>query len=115
MLARIGPGPSVAVVSFLALGLLVATDARIPRLATALVAVVVGVLHGWSNGPVLAETGLGMRGLAGIVGSVFVVVALVAALVVVAERPWARIAVRVAGSWITAIGLLLLGWSVRGA
>jgi hypothetical protein len=27
--------------------------------------------------------------------------------------PWARIAVRVAGSWIVATGLLLLGWAAR--
>jgi hypothetical protein len=26
---------------------------------------------------------------------------------------WARIAVRVAGSWIAASGLLMLGWAVR--
>jgi hypothetical protein len=26
---------------------------------------------------------------------------------------WARVTVRVAGSWIVAIGLLMLGWSVR--
>jgi len=29
--------------------------------------------------------------------------------------PWTRIAVRVVGSWIAAIGLLLLGWGLRGA
>jgi hypothetical protein len=28
---------------------------------------------------------------------------------------WARIAVRVAGSWIAAIGLLMLGWNLRGS
>jgi hypothetical protein len=27
------------------------------------------------------------------------------------ERPWTRIAVRVAGSWIVAVGLLYLGWT----
>ena len=40
-------------------------------------------------------------------------VALAAALVVALRAPWGRIAVRVAGSWIVAIGLLLLGWSFR--
>ena len=47
--------------------------------------------------------------------TLFVVVALAAALVVALRAPWARIAVRVAGSWIAAIGLLLLGWSFRAA
>jgi urease accessory protein len=43
------------------------------------------------------------------------VAALAAAMVVAIRVPWGRIAVRVAGSWIVAIGLLLLGWSLRGA
>jgi hypothetical protein len=58
---------------------------------------------------------LGTLGLVGIVSTLFVVVALAAALVVALRAPWARIAVRVAGSWIVAIGLLLLGWSFRAA
>jgi urease accessory protein len=45
----------------------------------------------------------------------FVTVALAAALVVAIRAPWGRIAVRVAGSWIVAMGLLLLGWSFRAA
>jgi hydrogenase/urease accessory protein HupE len=114
MLTGVGPRPSVAVVSFLALGLLVATDAPIPRGATAALAVAVGLLHGWSNGPVLAQSQLGLRGLGGIAATVFVVVALLSAGVVALRRPWTRIAVRVAGSWIAASGLLLLGWSLRG-
>jgi hypothetical protein len=44
---------------------------------------------------------------------VFVLVALTAALVVQLRAHWARIAVRVAGSWIAASGLLMLGWAVR--
>ena len=47
--------------------------------------------------------------------TLFVTVALAAALVVALRAPWTRIAVRVAGSWIAAIGLLLLGWSLRAA
>ena len=38
---------------------------------------------------------------------------LAAALVVQLRVHWARIAVRVAGSWIAASGLLMLGWAVR--
>jgi hypothetical protein len=34
-------------------------------------------------------------------------------MVVAIRRPAARIAIRVAGSWIAAIGLLQLGWSLR--
>ena len=54
------------------------------------------------------------RGLIGITVAIFVLAALVSALVVSLRRPWARIVVRVAGSWIAAIGLLLLGWTLSG-
>jgi hypothetical protein len=46
--------------------------------------------------------------------AVFVLVALVAALVVSLRAQWVRVTVRVAGSWIKAIGLLMLGWTYRG-
>jgi NADH:ubiquinone oxidoreductase subunit H len=46
--------------------------------------------------------------------ALFVLVTLASAFVVSLERPWARIAVRVAGSWVAASGLLQLGWAFRG-
>ncbi len=79
----------------------------------ALLAVAIGGLHGWSNGAALALDGREARGLLGIGAALFVLVALTAALVCRLERPWTRIAVRVAGSWAAAIGLLMLGWALR--
>jgi urease accessory protein len=38
----------------------------------------------------------------------------VAGFVVSLRAPWTRIAVRVAGSWVAATGLLLLGWTLSG-
>jgi len=108
------PG-AVTAVSFLLLGGLTAADRRLPTSAMAALASALGLLHGWLNGAGIARTGREALGLAGIASAIFVVVALVAALVIGLRPPWARIAVRVAGSWITAIGLLLLGWSLRGA
>jgi hypothetical protein len=67
------------------------------------------------------ETRLGLLGIAGTVfvlvallAALFVLVALVAACVVALQRPWTRIVVRVAGSWVAAMGLLLLGWALHG-
>ncbi len=109
----ISTGTVLTTVSFLALGGLVAADARLrPEWVTGL-ALVVGLLHGYLNGSAMAAAKLGALGLVGIVSTLFVVVALAAALVVAIRAPWGRIAVRVAGSWIAAIGLLLLGWSLR--
>jgi urease accessory protein len=63
----------------------------------------------------MRSTDSGTLELVGMISALFVVVALVAALVVSLTRPWTRIAVRVAGSWIAATGLLLLGWSLHRA
>ena len=108
-----GTAPALTTVSFLVLGGLVATDARLRPEWIAGLALVLGVLHGYSNGSAMAEAGLGALGLVGAVSTLFTIVALAAALVVALSAPWARIAVRVAGSWIAATGLLLLGWSLR--
>ena len=112
-LPRVESAPALTTVSFLALGGLVAAEARLrPEWVTAL-AVVVGLLHGYLNGAAMAQARLGALGVIGIVSTLFAAVALAAALVVAIRVPWGRIAVRVAGSWIVAIGLLLLGWSFR--
>jgi hydrogenase/urease accessory protein HupE len=100
--------------SFLLLGGLTAADRRLsPAVVTAL-AVAVGLLHGWLNGAGIAESQREALGLVGIASATFVLVALASALVVSLRAEWTRIAVRVAGSWIAAIGLLMLGWSLRG-
>ena len=111
----ISSAPVLTTASFLALGGLVAAEARLrPEWVIAL-AVVVGLLHGYLNGAATSQARLGTLGVVGIVSTLFVVTALAAALVVAIRARWGRIAVRVAGSWIAAIGLLLLGWSLRGA
>ena len=61
----------------------------------------------------MAAAGLGPVGLLGVAAAVFVLVALLSAVVVSLRPAWARHIVRVAGSWIAAIGLLMLGWAVR--
>jgi len=101
------------VISFLVLGGAVAADLRLPSAAVAVLATAVGLGHGWLNGAVLGN-GPGAPALAGAVISVFLLVTLVSALIVAAERSWMRMATRVAGSWVAAAGLLMLGWMARG-
>jgi hydrogenase/urease accessory protein HupE len=107
--------PASTAVSFLLLGVLTAMDRRLSARLVAGLAVAVGLLHGWLNGVSLALAQREGLGIAGIVGATFVVVAVACAAVVSLRIPWTRIAVRVAGSWVAAIGLLMLGWSLRGA
>jgi len=100
-------------VSFLILGLLIAADLRMHNNVVAVLAVCLGLVHGFLNGAALKE-GAGALGLAGIMVMIFVLVALASAFVVSLKRPWTRLAVRVAGSWIFASGLLMLGWMLKG-
>lgn len=106
------PSLSVPVVSFPVIGALMAADLRLPAGAVSLLAVAIGLAHGFFNGAAL-RGGAGMLGLLGIMLMLFVLVALVAAFVVSLEKPWTRMAVRVAGSWVFASGLLMMGWLIR--
>jgi len=108
-----GVSPSWTAVSFVLLGGLVALEARLPLGATTLLAALLGLGHGYLNGSALAQPGLGAVGLLGIAVAVFTLVALAASFVVPLRAVWARLVVRVAGSWIAAIGLLLIGWAMR--
>ncbi len=79
-------------------------------------AILLGLLHGGLGGMELARARAGAFGNAvGVATAIFVVVALLAALVSSLRAPWARIAVRVAGSWIAAAGLFMIGWAIRRA
>ncbi len=111
------PTPLLAPISCLLAGALVASDLRLSANAVAAVATSVGLVHGFLNGTTLRHQGaeIGALQLVGVITSLFAIVALAAALVVSLRRPWTRIAVRVAGSWIAAVGLLMLGWAVKQA
>jgi urease accessory protein len=108
-----GLPPVLATLWFVVLGGLVAADARLSPTWLTAIAVALGLLQGAANGAAMSEARLGALGLVGIAATLFVAVALAAALVVALRAPWSRIAVRVAGSWIVATGLLVLGWSLR--
>jgi hydrogenase/urease accessory protein HupE len=104
----------LSVVSFLILGLLVALDARLSPVAVASIGALYGALHGLLNGSALATMGAAPSALFGIVLTVMVIALLTAATVVTVRALWARIAVRVAGSWVVAVGMLMLGWLAQG-
>ena len=66
------------------------------------------------NGSALAAIGAGPLALTGIAVTVLVIALLISAFVVSLHAAWTRIAVRVAGSWVAAVGMLMFGWLVRG-
>ena len=106
--------PLFSILSFLVIGALVALDRRLSLLLMLALTCILGFLHGILNGSAMTQAGGGILALFGISVTVFVLIALVAALVISLRAQSARIAVRVAGSWITAIGLLMLGWTYKG-
>jgi hydrogenase/urease accessory protein HupE len=99
--------------TFLLLGALLAADRALPTPAIGSLAVVVGLLHGFLNGAEAASSGIGLVGLLGSLSAIFVLTTLTAAFAVSLARGWTRIGLRVAGSWIAAIGILMLGWLLR--
>ena len=106
--------PELTTLSFVLLGVLVAADRKLPVNGVSMIGVAFGLLHGYLNGTAMAQAQLGAVGILGIVSAVFVCVALVSGHVVLLRDGWPRIAIRVAGSWIAAIGFLMLGWLLRG-
>jgi urease accessory protein len=96
------------------LGVLLATDCPLPLIWVAGLAVLLGLLHGILNGSEFPKTSSASQiSAVGVVIALFVAVSLSAGQAASMRVPWARVAVRVAGSWIAAIGLLMLGWAVR--
>ena len=104
----------LGIVSLLILGLLVAADLRLPATAVAVLAAIYGTVHGLLNGAALAAIGAGTPALLGIVLTALVLSLLIAAAVAPLRLLWARVAIRVAGSWVAAVGMLMLGWLVQG-
>lgn len=100
-------------VSFGAVGVMVALDARLRAAAIAGIAAVVGFAHGLFNGATIAAGGSVSLALAGAVCAVFFLTAVLGAETTRLPAGWPRIAVRVGGSWIAATALLMLGWLMR--
>jgi hydrogenase/urease accessory protein HupE len=105
--------PDLTWLVFILLGGLVAGHLRPPGLIVPAIAATLGIFKGFANGAAVSPAGAATISLIGMAGTVFVVTALAAAATIVLTWPPAKIAIRVLGSWTTATGLLLLGWSLR--
>jgi urease accessory protein len=106
--------PPAETILTVALGLLLAIDSNLPLVPVAGLAILLGLLHGLLNGSELPKTSSSSPiSVAGVGVALFVAVSLLAGQASAVHFPWARVAVRVAGSWIVAIGLLMLGWALR--
>ncbi len=98
-------------------GGLVAATWRVPAALLYALALLFGMTHGYANGAAITPN---------LSPAVFILGLVTAALLVLGysmagtayllrlKPAWLSIAVRVAGSWITAVGILVLGMMVRG-
>jgi len=105
----------LSTLSFMLLGLLVAANVRLPPLPVALLAGAFGALQGLKSGSAMVTMDAGATTLAGMVLAVLLLALLTSAAVAPLKAFWARVAVRVAGSWVVAVGILMLGWMFQAA
>ncbi|RYD40855.1 MAG: hypothetical protein EOP85_13565, partial [Verrucomicrobiaceae bacterium] len=103
------------VISFsLVLAALVALETRLPRVAPAVLTVISAIILGLDS---VAETGTfaaKLKTLAGTWVTASAVVFYIAACASNADgKPWARTAIRVLGSWIVAVALMVLAFELR--
>jgi hydrogenase/urease accessory protein HupE len=117
VLARLVPDvdfvSAVNLGSFMLLGALVALALPMPAAVLGGLALLLGASHGYANGLAMNDTTNAWLFTPGAVTVGYLVVLLVAAVTAIVAQKWgpARIAVRAAGSWIFAIGVLMLGTS----
>ena len=103
----------VSALSLLLMGGLLAADAKISLHWFPGVILALGISHGDLNGAGLGQADSPRIVLLGIGTAAFVLVALSASFAASLRRQWAGVALRVAGSWIAACGILLAGWAAR--
>jgi hydrogenase/urease accessory protein HupE len=106
--------PAFVAAVTMGLGALVALDPSLPRTGVTALAGGLGWLQGALFGVDDVIGGAGAVAMLGAYLASLVVVLLAAGQAASLRAPWARSAVRVAGSWIAAAGLLMLGWEIRG-
>lgn len=104
----------IKIILLSAVGVAVAAGLRGSAPVLATLAVAVGIVCGLGGGLAAADAGDPATAFAGLAVTVMILALLVSALAVSLQRPWTRIALRVAGSWMAAIGLLTAGWLLQG-
>jgi urease accessory protein len=111
-LAALWPGfPAVTwpnLASFVVLGVLVASASRPAPEVMRVMSIGFGLTHGYANGLAMAPSTLAHLFVPGVAMAGVVLLTLVSAVAVSARLEWQKIGMRVAGSWIAAIGLLML-------
>jgi urease accessory protein len=97
----------------LSTGGLLAANLKVPRPVYAAFAGAVGFVRGVADFALATPSLANVQMLLGTVAGVFATGALAASVSLSARRFWMIVAMRVAGSWFAALGLLFAGWILR--
>ena len=106
----------INILSAAVLGALVASAWRMPMLLFYAAGIIFGLTHGYANGAAIGDKIAPYFFIPGVAVAAAVVVAygmLGTDYVLRLKAGWPRIAVRVAGSWVAAIGILVLSLSAK--
>lgn len=111
-LGRVLPvSPFVAVISTAAmavLGILIALNRTLPLQISVILSAILGLTVGWANGGELTSDSSAYRFIPGLAVVGLLLISYGIGLVRYFNMPWAKIGVRVTGSWIAAVGILIL-------
>ena len=99
----------LSTVSLLLLGLLVAADAKLHPIVVLVLATIFGAFHGFINGMSLTSVSAATTALFGVVLTALFLTLLITTSVASLHHLWMRVVIRIAGSWVAAVGLLMLG------
>jgi urease accessory protein len=94
--------------SFLIIGILIAWNMQLPNWLLILIASIFSITLGYSNGTAFELTLSKFNYTIGVAVAGLIVTSIFAGIVLSLKKDWQKIAVRVAGSWIAAIGLITL-------
>lgn len=96
--------------SFIVLGVLLALGRSWPLGLLSGLSLLFGLTQGWSNAAEMSQASARFLYASGMIAGAYLVVLLLAAAAVNVQKSpeWQRIAVRIAGSWVAAIGLMVI-------
>jgi len=98
----------------LLLGLAGAFRLRCPVDVLVWAAAIIGLGHGWMNGAAVHAADGPWRAVLGLTTGVFLLGTLLTGTSTWLQKKRADVLLRVVASWVAAIGLLMLGWQLRG-
>jgi urease accessory protein len=94
--------------SFLVIGGLIAWNKKLPMWMMFIIAIIFSIAHGFSNGTAFEFSLSKFNYTLGVAVAGLAVTSIFAGIVLSLNKDWQKIAVRVVGSWIAAIGLITL-------